>query len=131
MQYRTTRQSRLILDIVRSRRDHLTADQIYMEARSADAHISRGTVYRNLEKLSQAGELLHVKVPGADRFDSRLDAHYHLICTDCGAVFDAPVDYQTDLDREVWEKSGFHVKRHRTVFEGLCHACAAKKKKDP
>ena len=89
-QSRMTRQKQLILDIALAHHDHPTADQIYAEVRAIDGRISRGTVYRDLEQLSAAGILLHVKVPGADRFDCRLDRHYHLICKHCGGDGDDP-----------------------------------------
>ena len=123
-QSRMTRQKQMILDIALAHHDHPTADQIYAEVRAADGRISRGTVYRNLEQLSAAGILLHVKLPGADRFDCRLDRHYHLICRSCGTVLDAPADYQDELDRQVSQRCGFKVMRHRTIFEGLCPECA-------
>ena len=123
-QSRMTRQKQLILDIALAHHDHPTADQIYAEVRAIDGRISRGTVYRDLEQLSAAGILLHVKVPGADRFDCRLDRHYHLICKHCGAVLDAPVDYQSELDRQISQQCGFRVTRHRTIFEGLCCECS-------
>ena len=123
-QNRMTRQKQLILDIALAHHDHPTADQIYAEVREADGRISRGTVYRNLEQLSAAGMLLHVKVPGADRYDCRLERHYHLICRNCGAVLDAPVDYQSELDLQISQLCGFKVTRHRTIFEGLCYECA-------
>lgn len=50
-QQRNTRQRQLVLDTVRSRRDHPTAEQIYQSVHQVDAHISRGTVYRNLNLL--------------------------------------------------------------------------------
>ena len=122
-QTRMTKQRQLVLDAAQARHDHPTADQIYLETRKADARISRGTVYRNLEQLSHAGALLHVKVPGADRYDCRLDRHYHLVCTGCGAVCDVPMAYQDTVDKQVMEQTGFAVERHRMIFEGLCPAC--------
>ena len=50
-QQRNTRQRQLVLDVVRGRRDHPTAEQIYQSVREQDAHVSRGTVYRNLNLL--------------------------------------------------------------------------------
>ena len=127
-QQRMTRQKQIILDVARAHHDHPTAEQIYLEVSAIDKRISRGTVYRDLGQLSDSGDILHVKVPGPDRFDCRTGLHYHMICTGCGAVFDAPVDYETEIDKEVFEKSGFHVQRHRTVFEGLCPECIKKSK---
>lgn len=50
-QQRNTRQRQLVLDEVRSRRDHPTAEQIFQNVHALDPHISRGTVYRNLNLL--------------------------------------------------------------------------------
>ncbi len=118
-----TKQKKLVMDVVQQHHDHPTADQIYLEVRAIDSHISRGTVYRNLEQLSDSGSLLNIKVPGPNRYDSRLEYHYHMVCTDCGAVFDIPLDYQYEIDKQLIEKTGFQIDRHRTVFEGLCSAC--------
>lgn len=122
-QQRNTRQRRLVLDAVRARCDHPGAEQIYLDVIAIDDKISRGTVYRNLNFLAQNGELLHVKLPGADRFDCRLDFHYHLLCTGCGAVCDVPLSYHPELDQEATEKTGYAVERHHTIFEGLCPGC--------
>ena len=51
-QQRNTRQRQLVLDAVRSRQDHPTAEQIYQSVRERDAHVSRGPVYRNLNPVS-------------------------------------------------------------------------------
>lgn len=120
-----TKQKQLVMQAVQSHHDHPTADQVYLEVRAVDSHISRGTVYRNLEQLSDTGSLLHVKVPGPDRYDSRLEYHYHMVCKNCGAVTDVPLAYQHQIDSEVMEKTGFQIDRHRTIFEGLCPACRA------
>lgn len=122
-QQRMTKQKRLILEIAQSHHDHPTADQLYLEVRAADGRISRGTVYRDLEQLSESGDLLYVKVPGANRYDSRLDYHYHIVCRSCGAVCDVPLPYQYETDRQLSAQTGFQVERHRTIFEGVCPAC--------
>ena len=56
-QQRNTRQRQLVLDVVRGRRDHPTAEQIYQSVREQDAHVSRGTVYRNLNLLCDNREI--------------------------------------------------------------------------
>ncbi len=122
MKKRYSKQRQLVLDAVRARADHPTADQIYLDVRQADEKISRGTVYRNLGSLAADGELSGVRLPGADRYDYRTDRHYHLVCARCGAVLDVPMEYQTALDGQM-EAQGFVVQRHRLVFEGLCPDC--------
>ena len=90
-----------------------------------DGKISRGTVYRNLAELASQGEVTHARIPGADRYDLRQDQHYHLYCTRCGQVMDAPIAYRPEDDAAVEQATGFRITRHRLVFEGLCPACAA------
>ena len=90
---------------------------------TADGKISQGTVYRNLSCLSEDGEILHIKVPGADRYDLRTDLHYHIICLKCGKVIDIPFNYLSDPDEKVANATGYTVFRHRAVFEGICPEC--------
>ncbi|MGN0073004.1 MAG: transcriptional repressor [Coriobacteriales bacterium] len=124
MERRNTRQRQLVLEAVRSRCDHPTAEQIYQDVAAQDPKISRGTVYRNLSVLAQSGELSEVETPSASRFDLRQERHHHLVCVSCGAVVDAPVEYQEQLDSLAAAGSGFTVTGHHTIFQGLCPDCA-------
>lgn len=126
---RNSKQRQMILDAVMSRCDHPTADQIYLDVRAKDNKVSRGTVYRNLGILSENNEIANVKVPAADRYDSRCDRHYHIFCTNCGKVFDAPMGYQKQYDEQIENETGFQISRHRLIFEGLCPDCSDKNKK--
>ncbi len=66
VQRRNTRQRKLVLDAVRQSYNHPTADEIYNVVREQDDKISRGTVYRNLNLLADAGEILSIKTPGLE-----------------------------------------------------------------
>ena len=125
---RNSKQRQLVLNAVSARCDHPTADQIYLDVRTKDDKISRGTVYRNLGILSDNNQIGHVKVSAADRYDSRLDRHYHLLCTACGRVFDAPLRYHPEYDEWIASETGFQISRHRMVFEGLCPECSEKER---
>jgi Fe2+ or Zn2+ uptake regulation protein len=63
---RNTRQRQLVLEEVRSRHDHPTAEQIFDEVHKVDEHLSRATVYRNLHLLADEGIILSIKAPGGD-----------------------------------------------------------------
>ena len=65
VQRRNTKQRKLVLDAVRQSYNHPTADEIYNAVRAQDDKNSRGTVYRNLNLLADAGEILSIKTPGA------------------------------------------------------------------
>lgn len=124
-QQRNTHQRQLVLHAVRQRRDHPHADQIFADVRALDARISRGTVYRNLNLLTEMGAISHVSLPDRDRFDLRPEPHDHLLCTHCGTLFDSPSPYHAEADTSMETQSGFRVHRHRTVYEGICPDCQA------
>ena len=122
-QQRNTRQRQMVLDAVRSRRDHPTAEQIFQSVRSVDAHVSRGTVYRNLNLLCENQEIFRVVMSDCDRFDLRTDPHYHLRCVTCGRVQDVDSPYDQSYDEALARKTGYQILRHRLVVEGVCPDC--------
>ena len=131
---RNTRQRQLVLEEVRSRHDHPTAEQIFDEVHKVDEHLSRATVYRNLHLLADEGIILPIKAPGGERFDLRTDEHAHVICVRCGKVMDVGVhedqtlDAQATADLRPFAEGGYPwtVYSHATIFQGLCPECAAK-----
>ena len=79
MEKRNTIQKKLVLDAVLRLADHPTAEQVYAEVVKEHPTVSKATVYRNLNVLSQSGVLRHIPMPdGADRFDHRLTPHAHI-----------------------------------------------------
>lgn len=127
MQRRNTRQRRLVLEAVQSLAGaHPTADEVFVEARQHDEHLSRGTVYRNLALLSDEGCISTLKTPGGNRYDDRCDEHAHLICTSCGAVRDIEISYDAHADAVAMEETGFSQVTHYAFFEGICPACQAR-----
>ena len=121
---RNTLQRALVLDAITTLSNHPTADDVYSYIAKEHPSISRGTVYRNLNLLAEHGKILRVMIPnGADRFDTRIDHHYHLRCARCGDVFDLDMPYQEALHCQADGKNGFSVFSHEIVFHGLCPNC--------
>ena len=85
METRNTIQRALVLEAVRRFAGHGTAEELYQAVAQRYPHISKGTVYRNLQRLCELGEIRRVEVPdGADRYDRILEDHYHVRCDGCG-----------------------------------------------
>ena len=61
-QLRNTQQKKLISELMQDNISHPTADDIYLRARTIDAHISRGTVYRNLNLLAAQGSIRRINL---------------------------------------------------------------------
>lgn len=126
MQVRNTSQRKLILDLMTGNYNHPNADDIYEMARKIDSHISRGTVYRNLNFLVENGSIRKINVSdGPDHYDCTLTEHHHFNCKKCGMVFDVPdsVVVQIEEASKEMESQGFSVEGHNLLLKGLCPEC--------
>jgi len=121
---RMTRQRRVILEELSAPGRHPTADAVYQHVRRKIPNISLGTVYRNLEILSQAGMVkkLHIG-SGQKRYERALRKHYHVRCTCCGCISDVPSEPFGDLEQTARDSSGFEITGLELEFEGLCREC--------
>lgn len=126
--FKRSRQRDRILSLLHSTKTHPTAAWIYESLRPEMPDLSLGTVYRNLKILETQGKLqiLH-SGSGFDRFDGDIRPHYHLICTNCGAVEDVDLPIQSELEQKAKALLGQRINGHRLDFFGLCTRCAAQK----
>lgn len=124
-----SRQREMILQTLKDSPVHPTAEELYQELRKKLPHISLGTVYRNLNLLSELKIISQLETTGSTsiRYDARNDEHCHLICTTCGKVMDAALDYFMPLDIIVREQLGFAVLEHGIVLKGTCQSCLQQK----
>lgn len=121
---RMTAQRKVILEALQQDDTHPSADEIYHRVRRQLPRISLGTVYRNLEILSDLGTIQKLELGGTQkRFDGNPSRHYHIRCTCCDRVVDAPMDWMPDMERRLEGTSGYRVLGHRLEFLGLCPAC--------
>lgn len=124
---RTTLQREIILDTVQNLHHHATAEEVYAAIHEHHPTISKATVYRNLQRFAQQGELVPLQLEGdATRYDRRLHQHYHFKCRDCGAIFDVDMEPLKDINQRAKGLTGFAVDAHDIVFRGVCSDCAAK-----
>lgn len=125
-----SRQRASIKEYLMRTHNHPTADDVYMDVKEVFPNISLGTVYRNLNLLAELGEVTKITTPnGADRFDGRTDLHYHVICRDCGNVFD--LELPKEHSEEITYLADHHfegkVESHTTMFYGYCPDCLKRK----
>lgn len=126
--FRLTKQKKIVLDEVLSRCDHPTAEQIYLSIHEKFPNISKSTVYRNLDVLSQEGLLNRIVHKEGDRFDLTLNNHYHVYCKICHKLVDTRIPYNKDFDKKVAAETSFLIDKHSLVFEGICPECQEKMK---
>ncbi|MBD5475149.1 MAG: transcriptional repressor [Lachnospiraceae bacterium] len=130
MALKYSRQRQVIKDFLMTRKDHPTADVVYMNVRHEYPNISLGTVYRNLSLLADLGEIKRLRVgDGVDHFDADISDHYHFVCTECGSVIDLKAD---GLERIAETMEAVNAKfdgeiiGHVTYFYGMCGECRKK-----
>jgi Fe2+ or Zn2+ uptake regulation protein len=87
-----TKQRQLVLSIVNESEDHLTAEEIFIEAKNRITSIAFATIYNNLNVLVNEKYIARVKSPGnPDRFDKLTIPHEHVVCDYCGHIMDVHV----------------------------------------
>lgn len=128
MQRRLTKQKELILNIVRNNYNHPTAEDVYLEAKKVKDDISRGTVYRNLHLLSEEGYIKEITSLGnfSNRYDFRLNKHFHVVCDECGAIDDLETEVPV-FDISNIQKKGYKINSCEIIFRGICSKCKNKK----
>lgn len=119
-----SRQRECIKAFLTGRKDHPTADTVYMHVRQQYPNISLGTVYRNLTLLSEIGEITRLNVgDGIDRFDADTSPHQHIVCTQCGCVQDI---FLPDAEKLLAYAGNYYdgiVTTQTINFRGTCKDC--------
>ncbi len=126
---RATDQRRVIVEELRRTRTHPTANEVYEMVRSRIPKISLGTVYRNLEILSESGLIKKLEMAGAQRrFDGTLENHFHVKCVKCNRVSDVELPHVQDMLSGFTELNGFEIVLSHLEFSGVCPQCRKKER---
>ena len=124
---RMTRQRRVILEELQKLRAHPSADEVYEIVRKKIPRISLGTVYRNLEILSELGKIQKLELGGTlKRFDWDIKKHYHIRCINCDRVDNAPMSFMKNMENSLSRATDYKIMDHQLEFLGLCPACMNK-----
>ena len=121
---RRTNQREAIVNLVFSKDEHFSAEELFERVRKVNAETSRATVYRTLGLLVEADLLRQIDLGESQiTYDPNfLDkpSHNHLVCIDCGRVVefeDENIDTQTD---SVTRSLGFRTVRQSIKIEASC-----------
>ena len=119
-----TPQRLAVMDIVKNRRDHPTAELIYNAVRRQLPAISFNTVYKTLEVLCQKGMVIKVNpLHEVARYDGFTGHHAHLICQLCHHIIDLDWQPSEALALPADELQGFRIDHSSLTYWGLCPRC--------
>ena len=124
--FRFTPQRQQDYDDLVEKRDHPTAEEVFIRAKRQMPDISMATVYNCLDALVQSGLARQVTVDrGAARFCPNMQEHCHFYCDSCSKVFD--VDLPKDSSAVPLPK-GFKATRYEIAIHGSCPDCTGRSK---
>ena len=124
---RMTHQRQVIFEELAKVTSHPTAYDLYEMVKKRLPKISLGTVYRNLEILTDSQKIQKLDVPGHQkRFDANAKDHHHIRCICCERVDDLSMDMTESLEDAVFSASDYTILGHRIEFYGICPVCSKK-----
>lgn len=120
-----TKQRQSVLRVIRESDKHLTANEVFDNARQILPGISFATVYNSLRYLKQEGLIGEIRFgTGAKLYDRKLVRHDHAICDDCGKLVDLEIPLPDGLLKEAANRSKFKVVSVELTLRGLCPECS-------
>jgi Fe2+ or Zn2+ uptake regulation protein len=124
---RATSQRVVMHRLLRDRARHVSAEELLSEASERLPGVSLPTVYATLELFEQLGIVRRVNGGGGTLlWDTRADAHHHMICSRCGRIEDMELPLDLARARRSAARAGFSADRAEVVVSGLCADCAGK-----
>ena len=120
-----TKQRQAVLQVIRESDEHLTANEVFDDARRLLPGISFATVYNSLRYLKQKGVIGEVRFgTDATRYDRKLTRHDHALCNNCGKLVDLELFIPVGLMKEAAALSKFKAESIELTLRGLCPECS-------
>lgn len=127
-----SKQRELIIENLKQRRDHPTAEKLFLDLKKQMPEIGIATVYRNLTDLCEEGSIAKIKSKtGPDRYDGNEKEHIHFECSKCNQIIDIYLDEnnQKQIEKiieEVVTREEIQLKHTEIIIQGLCKKCIDK-----
>jgi Fur family ferric uptake transcriptional regulator len=102
---------------------HLEPKEIVSVVKRRNPGVGEATVYRAIKLLCEAGilEESHQSSSGRTVYEISGDDHHdHILCTDCGEVFEFHDETLERIQEKTARAQGFSLVGHRHVLIGKC-----------
>lgn len=120
-----TKQRKAVLRAIRESDKHLTAAEVFDDARRFLPGISLATVYNSLNYLKKEGLIGEIRFgTDAKLYDRKLTQHDHAICNSCGRLVDLELTLPDGLLEEAADRSNFKAESIELTLRGLCPECS-------
>lgn len=122
-----TEQRAIILQILTSLDEHLTAEEVHdiVKQKYPEQNIGIATVYRTLNFLEEVNLISSISF-GTDgkKYEGNANQHHdHIICVSCGKIVEF---YDEEIEKRqeyIASKNGFTITDHTMQLYGTCNEC--------
>ena len=120
---RATTPRERVAEIALQRKSHFEIQTLLKEVQNKYPEISPATVYRSVITLCDAGLLKETlqSHTGVTLYEANDDDHHdHIICIDCGEIFEFHDDHIETAQKSATQKLSFQEVRHQHVIYAKC-----------
>ncbi len=125
-----TEQREIVLRVLMSVEEHLTAEDVYNHIKSSykESNIGIATVYRALSFLEEVKLITSIAFgTEGKKYEANIKAHHdHLICTACGKIIEFLDDEIEKRQDNIAKVNNFKITSHSMQLYGTCEECQAK-----
>lgn len=120
-----TRQRQVIFDTFVKAARHLAIDELLEQVQGHMSGVGYATVYRTMKLFVDAGVAHEINFgDGQTRYEASgaEEHHDHLICVDCGHIFEFEDGVIEQRQQEVAQQHGLRIRTHKLDIFGACLA---------
>ena len=120
-----------IMEYLEVNKEHsFSAYDVHEYMRSNGIQINLTTIYRNLDKLTDSGEIMKYKTTEDEcckyqcvKPHAHCHEHIHMQCRQCGKVLHMECKFMEALTEHLYEHHKFSLECAGSVLTGLCEQC--------
>lgn len=122
--YRMTEPRRAVIQVLEEAGQHLSPAEILQRGQAIYPDLSRATVYRTVDLLTELGILRPIYLGQGGLRVARVEGgHHHLICLACGSAISFDECPLEDVKQALAQRFGFQIRSHMLELYGLCEDC--------
>jgi Fur family ferric uptake transcriptional regulator len=122
--HKLTAPRQAVVQVLEQEGSHLSPNEVLAQGRHIYPRLSRATVYRTLDLLTDLGLIRPIYLHDtSQRYVTAQGGHHHLVCTDCGVAFEFEQCEADRLAEMLARQFRFEIHSHLLEFYGLCHTC--------
>lgn len=131
--YKTKSKTEIMEYLMSHSEQRVSAADIISHLREKGSKINQTTIYRNLEKMTENGEILKYKTANAEcalyqcvKNHNNCKNHLHLQCEGCGKIIHLECGFMDTISGHLLAHHGFALQCSGSVLLGTCRECREK-----